>query len=442
MGHRAVALLIVLTLACTTPAVPVDVMPSAMPSVAASVAPTVDPCPVASLPDRATARPEAPGPAATSEVTGSLLFEDAGRFTVFSGGSLDQITPPFPPHRFARLSTDGQELRAILWDAASQATYLWRYARASRTASLVTLPIPPLPPQAHFDWSPDATRFAYIPDFDAAETEIVLGSLGGAIDRVRVPGERFMAAAWRGGNDYTFVTAAGKFEFPKLDATLWSWRPGGASADLGRLGLGSTGMDWARGADALAYVGIDEQGRTALRIRTEGRDTIALRTADLLRTPLGCRVAGRELRFSRVEWSPGGASVLVRGQGPGQSLYFAAWLRSTGEPGFFLVPPSCYTFSAEWATSSRLLVPMWGPECGSDDKTNRVAVVEAESAKVLAELPIARKAEVRPSADGRWFATQDDAILNIVALSSASDPGVSARFSVSRRGFLQWCCPR
>ncbi len=444
MGHRTSALLTALVLACTTPAPSVDTIPNATPSAAAvSPTPTADPCPVASLPDRATAAPVLAGPPATGEVAGTLLFEDAGRFTVFSGGSLTEITPPFPPREgLTRLSPDGQELRGLLWDEGGQATYLWRYRRASRATSLVTLPIPRLPTHAAFAWSPDVTRFAYVHDFDAAETEIVIGSLDGTIDRLRVPGERLVASAWRGGSTYTFVTAAGTFGLPKPDATLWSSRPGDARESLGRISLGSTGMQWARGGDALAYVGLDDQGETALRIRMAGVDTIALRTADLLRAPLGCRIAGRELRFSSVEWSPGGASVVVRGQGPGQSLYFAAWLRSSGEPGFFLVPPSCYTFSAEWATSSRLLVPMWGPECGTDDKTNRVAVVDAESAQVLAELPIARKARVTPSPDGRWFATQDDAVLHIVAPSSQLDPGGTERFSIARRGFVQWCCPR
>ena len=443
MGRCTAALLTALALACTAPTPSIDAFRSVAPSAAVTAAPTLDLCPVASLPDRATARPVAPGPPATGDVTGTLLFEDAGRFTVLSGGSLTEITPPFPPRdRLARLSVDGGELRAILWDVAGQVTYLWRHGRASGAASLVPLPIPFVPPQASFHWSPDATRFAHIPHFDAAETEIIVGSLDGTVDRLRIPGERLVASAWRNSNTYTFVTAPGPFEFPKSTATLWSSGSGGASEKLGAIGLGSGGMQWSPGGDALAYIGLDDQGVNALRIRTADRDTIALRTADLLRTPLGCRVAGRELRFSRVEWSPGGASVLVSGQGPGQSLYFAAWLRSSGQPGFILLPPSCYTFSALWATSSRILVPMWGPECGIDSNTNRVAIVEAESAKVLAELPIARKAEVMPSPEGRWFATQDDAILHIVAVSGALDPGASARSSVPRRGSVQWCCSR
>ena len=435
--RKLAAALIALSVGCTAAQPTADLARSGAPSLpASSPAPAADPCPVASLSDRATAPPLPAGPTATGAVSGTLLFQDAGRFAVFSGGSLVDVTPPFSPHeRLGRLSPDGQELRAILYDPAGQTTYLWRYARASRISSLVALPVPPLLPHAAFVWSPDATRFAYIPDFDAAESVILVGGLDGTIDRVHVPGERLVSSAWRGGNEYTFVTATGRFEFPKPDAMLWSWRPGGASERLGRIGLGSSSMEWARQGDALAYIGLDEQGKTALRIRTAGQDAVVMRLTDLLRTPFGCRIGGGAMRFSSVEWSPGGASVLVRGQGPGQSLYFAAWLRGSGDPGFFLVPPSCYTFRSIWASSARILVPMWGPDCGVDERTNRLGMVDAQSARVQTELPIGRKALVLPSPDGRWAASSDEQLVHVFLLD---DPSV--RFSIPRAGLIEWCC--
>ena len=435
--RKLAAVLIALSVGCTAAQPAADLARSGAPSLpASSPAPAADPCPIASLSDRATAPPLPAGPTATGAVSGTLLFQDAGRFAVFSGGSLVDITPPFSPHdRLGRLSPDGQELRAILRDGAGQATYLWRHGLASRTGSLVTLSTPLLPFHARFEWSPDVTRYIHVPDFDAVEMEILTGGLDGTVDRARVPGERLVSWAWRGGNELTFATAPGTFEFPKPDATLWSWRPGGASERLGRIGLGSSSMEWARRGDALAYIGLDEQGKTALRIRTAGQDAVVMRLTDLLRTPFGCRIGGGAMRFSSVEWSPGGASVLVRGQGPGQSLYFAAWLRGSGDPGFFLVPPSCYTFRSIWASSARILVPMWGPDCGVDERTNRLGMVDAQTARVQAELPIGRKALVLPSPDGRWAASSDEQLVHVFLLD---DPSV--RFTIPRAGLIEWCC--
>jgi hypothetical protein len=435
-----------LVTACTASVPPPPVTASA-PVVGA----TLPACPdIESVPTVRTKQPTAspqrmPGPLPNGHPPGTSVFLRGSGIALHENGRLTQMDLPYPLHaRLAALAEDGSRVSAYLWDAAGQRPYVWSRDLRSGRSSLNVAQLPFVRAEDLVSWSPDARHLLVSPGYGdgSAHGELYQLALDGTADRRGVLGERVHAYDSRGADEITLVTSPKPVGTTPLGrATLWSWARGAGLVKLLDAELFWPQTSWSPDGTRLALVGLDSNGRlpvvqvadlaaggTAVSPRT------LMRIADLVVRPEGCPYDRGDVGLSRPHWSPDGQSLAITGRVLPQSNYFVAIV--SGEGGLrsiFRSPSSCYIPFAPWS-ARELFIPLFGPDCGPDTLTNRVAVVRSDGA-VLREIAIPRKGNAHPSRDGRWFVSVGDGETSYIPVA---DP--DARIVVPLDGFVSWCC--
>jgi hypothetical protein len=431
--------------ACTTSVPPPVTSPAPVVRTTLPACPDIESVPTVRT-EQLTAPPRrTPGPLPDRHPPGMSLFvRDAG-IALYENGRLTQIDLPYPLHaRLAALAEDGSRVSAYLWDAAGQRPYVWSRDLRSGRSSLNVAQLPFVRAEDLVSWSPDARHLVVSPGYGdgSAHGDLYQLALDGTADRRGVLGERVHGYDSRGADEITLVTSPKPVGTTPLGrATLWSWARGAGLVKLLDTDLFWPHTSWSPDGTRLAMIGLDTNGRSPVvgvadlaAGGTAASPRTLMRIADLVVRPEGCPYGRGDVGLSLPHWSPDGQSLAVAGRVLPQSNYFVAIVSAEGRlRSIFRSPSSCYIPFAP-RSARELFIPLFGPDCGPDTLTNRVAVVRSDGA-VLREIAIPRKGNAHPSRDGRWFVSVGDGETSYIPVA---DP--DARIGVPLDGFVSWCC--
>jgi len=425
-------------------------VPPPVTSAAPVVRTTLPACPdIESVPTVRTKQPTAsppriPGPLPDGHPPGTSVFLRGSGVALYESGRLTQIDLPYPIHaRLATLAEDGSRVSAYLWDAAGQRPYLWSRDLRSGRSSVNVAQLPFVRAEDLVSWSPDARHLLVSPGYGdgSGHGDVYQLALDGTADRRGVLGERVHAYYSRGADEITVITSPKPVgTMPLGRATLWSWVRGAGLVKLVDADLFWPHGSWSPDGSRVALLGLDSNGRSpVVQVAEVTREAAVsprtlMRIADLVAQPEGCPYGRGDVGLSIPHWSPDGQSLAITGRVLPQSSYFVAIVSAEGRlRSIFRSPSSCYIPFAPWS-ARELFIPLFGPDCGPDTLTNRVAVVRSDGA-VLREIAIPRKGNAHPSRDGRWVVSVGDGETSYIPVAEPD-----ARIVVPLDGFVSWCC--